>query len=123
MHRVALTLVLLMIAAGCGTGSSGSATERIPSGSAMGHMMRDAGGWTTCPGSMPPDAWVTGVITPTSDGFAAIRDDLGALHPLMWGSGNTATVEWGGRYRIGGIWFNSSDTLWACAGAEAVIPQ
>jgi hypothetical protein len=108
MRQVAVTLALSLVVAGCG-----------PSGSAMGHMLGDAGGWPNC----GVDVWVTGVITPNADGFAAIRDDQGVLRNLVWGSSNTGVVEWGRRYRIGGIWFNTPADLWACGGEDAVIPQ
>ena len=75
-------------------------------------------GWQNC----AVQVWVTGVIVPASGGLAAIRDDHGVVRLLTWGSHNTAAVDWGRRYRIGGGWFNSSDNLWACGGAEAVIP-
>ena len=129
MRQVAITLALSLVVAGCGNGSepspSASAMEQQPpSGSAMDRMMRAAGGWDGCPGGLPPDVWVTGVITPNEDGFAAIRDDEGDLHTLVWGSSNTGVVEWGRRYRIGGNWFRGEgNDLWACGGATAVIPQ
>jgi hypothetical protein len=118
MRRVAVTLAMSFVVAGCG-----QLPQPYPTDSAMAHMIGDAGGWTTCPGGAPADVWVTGVIAPDADGFAGIKDDQGVFHPLVWGSGNTATVEWGRRYRIGGIWFNEPPTLWTCAGASAVIPQ
>jgi hypothetical protein len=114
MRQVAVTLALSLVVAGCALPS--------PSGSAMTHMTFDLG-WTGCPGGMQPDVWVTGVVTPNADGFAAIKDDQGVLRNLVWGSNNTAVVEWGRRYRIGGTWFNTPDSLWACGGADAVIPR
>ena len=85
---------------------------------AMAHMAGDLG-WENC----PVDVWVTGEIVPDSAGHAAIRDDQGVVRSLTWGSRNTAVVDWGRRYRIGGRWFNTKDNLWACGGADAVIPQ
>ena len=76
-------------------------------------------GWENC----PVELWVTGVITPDDFGNAAIRDDQGVVRGLVWGTHNTAVVEWGQRYRIGGRWFNTPSKLWACGGADAVIPQ
>lgn len=68
----------------------------------------------------PARVWITGTITPG----ARIRDDSGVVYGLMWGAMNTAHVEYGKRYKIGGDWFSGpKPTLWACAGAEAVIPQ
>lgn len=113
MRRVAVTLALSLVVGGCGP------LPELPQGSAMEHMLGDAGGWPNC----QPVVWVTGVITPDEYGNAAIRADLGGVHPLVWGSANTAVVEWGRRYRIGGQWFNGPPTLWACGGADAVIPQ
>ena len=84
----------------------------------MAHMTGDLG-WENC----PVELWVTGVIVPDSSGIAVIRDDQGVVRRLVWGSSNTGVVDWNRRYRIGGRWFNSPDTLWACGGADAVIPQ
>jgi hypothetical protein len=73
------------------------------------------------------DVWITGVIVPDGSGHAAIQDDQGKVTLLDWD--NTAVVEWGHRYKIGGLVNElqhsgpSGDTLWACAGADAVIPQ
>jgi hypothetical protein len=118
MRQVAVTLTLSLVVAGCGL-----LPQPSPSGSAMEHMMGDLG-WAGCPGGLPPDVWITGVITPNADGFAAIRDDQGVLHNLVWGSANTGVVEWGRRYRIGGVWFGTPGAdLWACGGEDAVIPQ
>jgi hypothetical protein len=69
-----------------------------------------------------PEVWITGVVTPNAQGFAAIRDDEGKLSNLVWRITNTATVEWGRRYRIGGRWF-SPEAFWACGEADSVIPQ
>jgi hypothetical protein len=65
--------------------------------------------------------WITGVIVKPS---GIQDDDNGVVYGLMWGLSNTAHVEYGKRYKIGGTWFgNPGGTFWACAGAEAVIPQ
>jgi hypothetical protein len=110
MRQVAVTLALSLVLAGCG-----------PSGSAMDHMIGNAGYWPNCPN---PGVWVTGVITPGVEGRASIKDDDGVVHGLVWGSDKTAVVEWGRRYRIGGRWWNEEGgDLWACGGADAVIPQ
>ncbi len=107
MRRVAATLALALGLAGCG------------SGSAMAHMAYDLN-WEPCSAQV----CVTGVIVPGEAGDPEIRDDQGVVHPLVWGTHNTAVVDWGHRYRIGGTWFNAiGGTLWACAGADAVIPQ
>jgi hypothetical protein len=85
----------------------------------MAHMAGDLS-WENC----PVEVWITGVITPNDSGHAAIRDDGGVLRGLVWGTHNTAVVEWGQGYRIGGRWFSGDpSTLWACGGADAVIPQ
>ena len=112
MRRVAVTLALSLVVGGCGP------LPQPPQGSAMERMTGDLG-WPNC---QPVRVWVTGVITPDEYGNAAIRDDQGVVYPLVWGSANTAAVEWGRRYRIGGQWFNET-SLWACGGADAVIPQ
>ena len=116
MRQVAVTLALSLVVLGCGL-----LPQPYPSGSAMEHMMGDAGGWPNC---RQISVWVTGVITPNADGFAAIKDDQGVLHNLVWGSSNTAVVDWGRRYRIGGVWFGVPEAdLWACGGVNAVIPM
>jgi hypothetical protein len=116
MRRVAVTLALSVVAAGCGSLPQ-PPHDSSPSG-AMAHMASDLG-WENC----PVDVWVTGVITPDDSGMAAIRDDQGVVHALVWGTDNTAVVDWGRRYRIGGRWFSGVSTFWACGGADAVIPQ
>jgi hypothetical protein len=116
MRRVAVTLALSLVVGGCGPLAQLS-HDSSPSG-AMAHMLGDLN-WANC----PVELWVTGVITPDASGNAAIRDDEGVLRGLVWGSENTAVVDWGRRYRIGGRWFNTPSTLWACGGADAVIPQ
>lgn len=113
MRQVAVTLALSLVVAGCGL-----LPQPYPSGSAMEHMLGDPGGWPNC----TVRVWVTGVITPNPEGYAAVRGDDGVERGLVWGSSNTAVVEWGRRYRIGGVWFNTPDNLWACGGEDAVIP-
>jgi hypothetical protein len=108
-------LGLALWLAGCGL-LPAPPHDSSPSG-AMAHMSFDLG-WENC----PVEVWVTGVIV-NSEGSAAIRDDQGVVRLLTWGSHNTAVVDWDRRYRIGGRWFNTSDNLWACGGADAVIPQ
>lgn len=115
MRQVAVTLALSLVVAGCGL-----LPQPSPSGRAMEHMLGDPGGWQNC----TVRVWVTGVITPNAEGWAAIRDDQGVLHNLVWGSSNTGVVEWGRRYLIGGVWFGTPGAdLWACGGKDAVIPQ
>jgi hypothetical protein len=91
--------------------------DSSPAG-AMAHMAGDLG-WENC----SVELWVTGVIIPGESGQATIRDDQGVVRGIVWGSSNTGVVDWDRRYRIGGRWFNTPDTLWACGGADAVIPQ
>ena len=116
MRRVAVTLALSLVIVACGPLPQPS-HDSSASG-AMAHMAVDLG-WEDC----PVELWVTGVITPDNMGNAAIRDDQGVLRGLVWGTHNTAVVDWGRRYRIGGTWFSTPETLWACGGADAVIPQ
>lgn len=115
MRRVAATLVLALWLAGCVVPGSHDSSAS----GAMAHMARDLN-WEPC----SADVWVTGVIVPGEAGDAEIRDVQGVVHGLVWGTHNTAVVDWGHRYRIWGTWFNAvGGTLWACAGADAVIPQ
>jgi hypothetical protein len=116
MRRVAVTLALSLVVGGCGL-LPPPPHDSSASG-AMAHMASDLG-WPNCPAEL----WVTGVITPDPDGNAAIRDDEGVVYGLVWGTNNTAVVDWGRRYRIGGRWFSEGSTFWACGGADAVIPQ
>ena len=117
MRRVAVTLALWLVVAGCG--SSPWPSHDSSASGAMAHMAGDLS-WENC----PVEVWITGVITPNDSGHAAIRDDGGVLRGLVWGTHNTAVVEWGQGYRIGGRWFSGDpSTLWACGGADAVIPQ
>ena len=115
VRRLAATLVLALCVSGCGLFPAPH--DSSPSG-AMAHMAGDLG-WQNCPVQL----WVTGVIVRDIWGHAAIRDDQGVVRSIVWGSYNTAVVDWDRRYRIGGRWFNTEDTLWACGGADAVIPQ
>ncbi len=114
MRRAITILGLAILLAGCGLAPMPH--DSSPSG-AMAHMARDLG-WDNC----LVEVWVTGVIVPDSAGHAAIRDDHGVVRSLTWGSSNTGAVDWNRSYRIGGRWFNTSDNLWACGGAGAVIP-
>jgi hypothetical protein len=116
MRRVAVTLALTLVVGACGS-SQQLLHDSSPSG-AMAHMARDLG-WENC----PVEVWITGVITPDDSRNAAIRDDEGVVRGLVWGTDNTAVVDWGRRYRIGGRWFSGPSTFWACGGSEAVIPQ
>lgn len=116
MRRVAVTLALSLVVGGCG--SLPQPSHDSSASGAMAHMAGDLG-WENC----PVELWITGVITPGDSGSAAIRDDEGVVYGLVWGSQNTAVVDWDRRYRIGGRWFNTPSTFWACGGADAVIPQ
>jgi hypothetical protein len=94
----------------------------------MAHMGSDlamplAYGFTGPNGTCVPSEWVTGVIVPGRSGETTIRADNGYVRRLTWGSGNPAVIDWNRRYTIGGRQFNGPDTLWACGGADSVIPQ
>lgn len=115
MRRVAVTLVFSLVVGGCGVLPQPS-HDSSASG-AMAHMAFDLG-WESCPVQL----WITGVVEPDARGVA-IRDDQGVVYGLVWGSQNTAVVDWDRRYRIGGRWFSEPSTFWACGGADAVIPQ
>jgi hypothetical protein len=116
MRRSIAALGLALWIAGCGLVPS---SHDSSASGAMAHMAGDLG-WEPCPASV----WITGLIVPGEAGDAEIKDDQGVVHPLVWGTHNTGVVDWGRRYRIGGKWFNADGaTFWACAGADAVIPQ
>jgi hypothetical protein len=115
MRRAIAILSLAISLAGCGL--LPAPHDSSPAG-AMAHMAGDLG-WENC----PVELWVTGVIVRGASGEANIRDDQGVVRGLVWGTHNTAVVDWGNRYRIGGRWFSGESTLWACGGADAVIPQ
>lgn len=89
----------------------------------MGFDTDSAFGFTGPNGTCVPKEWVTGIIVPGASGEATIKDDHGFARRLTWGSHNPAVVDWNRRYTIGGGVFNSSDTFWACGGADSVIPQ
>jgi hypothetical protein len=115
VRRLATGLVLALWLCGCGLVPS---PHDSSSAGAMAHMAGDLG-WEPC----TAEVWVTGVIVPGEAGNAEIKDDQGVVRSLVWGTHNTAVVDWGRRYRIGGRWFNTESSLWACAGADTVIPQ
>jgi hypothetical protein len=115
VRRLATGLVLALWLCGCGLVPAPH--DSSPAG-AMAHMAGDLG-WEPC----AAEVWVTGVIVPGEADNAEIKDDQGVVRSLVWGTHNTAVVDWGRRYRIGGRWFNSEASLWACAGADAVIPE
>ncbi len=76
-------------------------------------------GWEPCPATV----WITGVIVGQEQGFVGLRDDQGVVYGLVWGTHNTGKVDYGRRYKIGGKWFSGVNQFWACAEADAVIPQ
>lgn len=128
MGRVAAILVLAL-------GLAGSVAPPHDS-SASGAMARlcDPTGCSAGDQNAEPctaSVWITGVIVPGQRwGDVEIRDDQGVLHWLIWGSHNTAVVDWNRRYRLGGQWIingfgaeGGGATFWACAGADAVIPR
>lgn len=115
MRRAIITLALALGVAGCGLFPPSYDTS--PSG-AMANMGRDLG-WGQC----DVEIWVTGVIVRGASGGVVIRDDSGYEQAITWGSQNTGGVDWDRRYKIGGRRFAGLDSLWACGGADAVIPQ
>ncbi len=116
MRRKAATLALPLFLAACAPGPT--PYDSSPSG-AMAHMSGDLN-MDPCTASV----WITGVIVGQEQGFVGLRDDRGVVYPLIWGSHNTAVVDYGRRYKIGGTWFPVFEgRFWACAGADAVIPQ
>lgn len=107
--------VAAVLAAACLAVGACSNTDPPSSNDATAHMARDIY-IEPCPATV----WITGTITPESQ----IRDDNGVVYGLIWGAKNTARVEYGKRYKLGGKWFDEpGGTFWTCAGAEAVIPQ
>ncbi|MEA2606925.1 MAG: hypothetical protein QOI00_1682 [Chloroflexota bacterium] len=115
MRRMVTGLVLALWLCGCGLAPAPH--DSSPSG-AMAHMGYDLN-WEPCSAGVS----VTGVIVPGGAGDAEIKDDQGVVRSLVWGTHNTAVADWGRRYKIGGRWFNTEASLWACAGADAVSPQ
>ena len=112
MGRIVLGAVAALMLAGCSSAA----------GSAMGSMTRDLG-WDGCPNG-PASVWLTGVIVPGDSGAASLKDDQGVVHILVWGTHNSAVVDWGGRYRIGGQWFNADGgRFWACGGATSTSSE
>jgi hypothetical protein len=114
MRRITTALALLVCLTAC------SNYDPRPD-DAMAHMAGDVY-YDPCPVTV----WVTGVIVGKGMGpvSTAIQEDNGVVHGLVWGGTNTARVEYGKRYKIGGAWFGlTGGTLWACGGASAVIPQ
>jgi hypothetical protein len=87
----------------------------------MAHMSTDAGS-AFGDGTCVPEVWLTGTIVPDAGGSAVIRDDQGLVRRLMWGSHNPAVVDWNRRYTIGGV-TRLTDGLWACGGADSVLPE
>lgn len=113
MKPLLLLMVVLVVVGGC----VGSAAPSV----APLRMTTDVIG-NTC----AAETWITGLIVADPSGQAAIKDDQGVVTPLIWGMHNSAVVELGRRYKIGGqiaTWLGGMRRLWACAGADAVIPQ
>jgi len=123
MQRLAATLALALMVIGCGLIPQPT-HDSSPSG-AMAHIGGDLGDvhFTGPNGTCVPSEWVTGIIVPGASGEATIRSDDGVVRWLTWGSHNPAVVDWNRRYTIGGGEFTGPDTLWACGGADSVIPQ
>jgi len=85
----------------------------------MANMPRDI--WNPpCPAI--PEKWITGVIVAGTDGTAAVQDDQGTVHPLIWGSQNKAAVEWGRRYKLGGTMFEAAGGRWWVQCENEVVP-
>lgn len=119
MRRAITILGLAFGLAGCG--SVPAPHDSSPAG-AMANMDHDTGAGFGSDWTCPPEVWITGVIVPDKFGSAAIRDDQGRVHRLMWGIHNPSYVDWDQLYKIGGWWFDSpGDILWACGGAASVI--
>jgi hypothetical protein len=127
MRAFLIGACLLVALTGC------SNTDPTPD-DAMAHISRDIFyvGGQRC----QPSVWITGVIVngplardpawPSGQSVGVgIQDDInGVIYGLIWGGTNTARVEYGKRYKLGGAWFgNPGIIFWTCAGAEAVIPQ
>jgi hypothetical protein len=131
---LALAGVLVVVAV-----SLGACGSIVPTaGDATDDLARDIfyTGGQTC----QPSVWITGVIVkgplareskylrpsdePVVFGTGIQDDKDGVIYGIIWGLSNTARIEYGKRYKLGGSWFgNPRVTFWACAGAGAVIPQ
>ena len=68
--------------------------------------------------------YIVGLIVVDPSGNLAIQDDEGVTTPLLWSVHGGAVPKLGHRYKIGGqIAEWAGGRLWACAGADNVIPQ
>ena len=67
---------------------------------------------------------IVGLIVVDESGRLAIRDDRGVTTPLLCSVHGGEVPMLGRRYSIGGQMAEwAGDALWACAGAEHVVPQ
>jgi len=68
--------------------------------------------------------FIVGLIVVDRSGSLAIQDDRGVITPVLWSVHGGPVPKVGQRYKIGGQMADwAGGRLWACAGAENVIPQ
>jgi hypothetical protein len=110
MRRVTTTLALVLSLVGCQTAATPEPTYILAAD--VIH--------TRCAASV----YIVGLIVVDTSGQLAIQDDEGVTTPLLWSVHGGAVPKVGHRYKIGGqIAEWAGDRLWACAGADHVIPQ
>lgn len=110
VRRVIPTLALLLSLVGC----QAAAPKPEPT-----YMLAADVIHTRCGASVS----IVGLIVVDS-GRLAIQDDEGITTQLLWSVHGGAVPKVGHRYEIGGQiaeWYGGA--LWACAGADHVIPQ
>jgi hypothetical protein len=111
-RRIVTTLALAMCLVGSQAGEAPEPTYRLASD--VIH--------TRCGASV----YIVGLIVVDTSGQLAIQDDEGVTTPLLWSVHGGDVPKVGHRYKIGGQyadWLGRTPRLWACAGADNVIPQ
>lgn len=109
-RRVATTLALALCLVGCQAAATPEPTYIL-----AGDVIHNR-----CAASV----YIVGLIVVDASGELAIQDDDGVTTPLLWSVHGGAVPKVGSRYKIGGQIANwAGGRLWACAGADNVIPQ
>ena len=112
MRRVITSMALVLGLVGCHAGATPEPSYVLPAD--IIHNRRGA------------SVFIVGVIVVDTSGHLAIQDDEGVTTPLLWSVHGGSVPKVGNRYKIGGKnadWLGGTRHLWACAGAENVIPQ
>jgi hypothetical protein len=113
MRRGITALALLLSLVGCHAAAATPEPTYILAGDVI---------HTRCAASV----YIVGLIVVDASGQLAIQDDEGVTTPLLWSVHGGAVPKLGHRYKIGGQnadWLGGRRRLWACAGADNVIPQ